>query len=88
MEIENVIEELKVSIVKQLNLEDVDPNDVSADDPLFGDGFGLDSIDALELVVLIQKGYGIKIEDPEKARDIFRSVRTLAEFIVNHKSAE
>ena len=61
---EDLIEGLKAQIIEQLNLEDMSPINIDADDQLFGDGLGLDSIDALELIVLLEKHYGIKIEDP------------------------
>jgi len=76
-----LIEKLKVDIIEQLNLEDVEQSDIKDDEPLFGDGLGLDSIDALELIVLLEKKYGIKVEDPEKGKSIFYSVKTLADFI-------
>jgi acyl carrier protein len=78
---EELIEQLKVQIIKQLNLEDVEPEDIDPDEALFGDGLGLDSIDALELIVLLEKEYGIKIENPKEGQKIFYSVRSLAEFI-------
>ncbi len=56
-------------------------DEIGADDELFGTGLGLDSIDALELIVLLERSYDIKIEDPKKGRDIFKSLRTMAEFI-------
>ncbi|MDR2499378.1 MAG: phosphopantetheine-binding protein [Tannerellaceae bacterium] len=78
---EDLILELKSEIIKALNLEEISPNDIGDDDPLFGDGLGLDSIDALELIVLMEKNYGIKLTDPSQGRDIFRSVRIMAEYI-------
>ena len=63
---EDLIEGLKAQIIEQLNLEDMSPINIDADDQLFGDGLGLDSIDALELIVLLEKHYGIKIEDPKR----------------------
>ena len=78
-------EKLKSEIIEVLNLEDVKPEDIDADAPLFGDGLGLDSIDALELIVLLEKNYGIKIEDPKEGRKIFTSVRTMADFILEHQ---
>ena len=84
---EELIEKLKKQIITQLNLEDVNPDSISADDALFGEGLGLDSIDALELIVLIEKEYGIKIENPNEGRKIFNTIRTLAEYIqANAKS--
>jgi acyl carrier protein len=86
---ETIIEKLKVQIVEQLNLTDVDPASISADAPLFGDeGMGLDSIDALELVVLIDKHYGIKVDNPESVKAAFHSLNTLATYIVENKPAE
>lgn len=78
---EELIEKLKLQIIEQLNLEDMEPEDIDADDPLFGDGLGLDSIDALELIVLLEKEYGIKIQNPKDGQKIFFSLKTMAEFI-------
>ncbi|MFA7274764.1 MAG: phosphopantetheine-binding protein [Crocinitomicaceae bacterium] len=75
-------EKLKVQIIEQLNLEDLTPADIVEDAPLFGEnGLGLDSIDALEFIVLLDSQYGIKIEDPNGAREIFHSLNSLADFI-------
>lgn len=84
---EDLIEGLKAQIIEQLNLEDMSPINIDADDQLFGDGLGLDSIDALELIVLLEKHYGIKIEDPKEGQKIFLSVRSIAEFITDYKKA-
>lgn len=73
--------ELKKSIIEQLNLEELEVEDIENDQPLFGDGLGLDSIDALELIVLLEKDYGIKLTEPEQAKNIFVSVNKMAEFI-------
>ena len=74
--------DLKRVIVETLVLEDVKPEDIDSDSALFGDGLGLDSIDALELSIAVGKRYGVKIQsDDERNREIFRSVRTLAAFI-------
>ncbi|MDR1331502.1 MAG: phosphopantetheine-binding protein [Tannerella sp.] len=78
---DELILKLKEEIIEVLNLEDVTPADIDEDAPLFGDGLGLDSIDALELIVLMEKNYGIKLKDPSQGRDLFRSVRVLAEYI-------
>ena len=78
---EELILELKNEIINVLNLEGVKPEDIATDDELFGSGLGLDSIDALELIVLLEKNYGIKLKDPAQGKEIFRSVRTMAEFI-------
>ena len=78
---DELILELKNEIIKVLNLEGVSPEDISDDGLLFGEGLGLDSIDALELIVLLEKNYGIKLKDPAQGKEIFKSVRTMAEFI-------
>jgi len=77
---QTLIENLKVQIIEQLNLVDVQTSDIDQDAPLFGEGLGLDSIDALELVVLLEQHYGIKT-DPNKSREAFATVATLAAFI-------
>ncbi len=82
---ESLKEDLKKQIINQLNLEDVKPSDINDDAPLFGDGLGLDSIDALELIVLLEKYHGIKITDPEKGKHIFVSINSMADYIVNSK---
>ena len=82
---EELILKIKEQVIEVLNLEDVEPDDIDTDDPLFGDGLGLDSIDALELIVLLEKQYGLKIEDPKDGKKIFYSIRTIAEFIENNK---
>lgn len=82
---EELIQKLKVQIIEQLNLEDMEPDDIDETDPLFGNGLGLDSIDALELIVLLEKEYGIKIENPKDGQKIFFSIKTMAEFIESHK---
>jgi acyl carrier protein len=74
-------DELKRHIVADLELEDVEPEQIGLDDPLFVEGLGLDSIDALELVVMLEKRYQIRLTEMETARAAFTSVRTLAEFI-------
>ena len=66
-------------------MEDIEPDDIDAEEPLFGEGLGLDSIDALELIVLLEKSYGIKIEDPKDGKKIFYSIKTMAEYISEHK---
>jgi len=78
---QSLIEELKQKIVAALNLQEVKPADIKEDEPLFGAGLGLDSIDALELVVMLERDYGIIIKEQEVARKAFASVRALAAFI-------
>ena len=78
---EQLIEQLKSQIIEALNFEDLTPADIQTDAPLFGEGLGLDSIDALELIMLLNREYGIQLTDPKQGKAIFRSVRTMAEFI-------
>lgn len=84
---EELILKLKEEIIEVLNLEEMKPEDIDDDAPLFGDnGLGLDSIDALELIVLIEKNYGIKLKDPAKGKEIFQSVRIMADYISKNKT--
>lgn len=82
----NLRTELKQSIIKELNLEDMEPEDISNDEPLFGDGLGLDSIDALELIVLLEKDYGIKLTDPAQSKEIFVSIEQMASYIEENRT--
>ena len=72
---------LKQQIIEALNLEDIRPEAIEDDAPLFGEGLGLDSIDALELFVMLDKQYGIKLQNKEEGKKVFRSVNTMAEYI-------
>ena len=83
---EELILELKNDIINLLNLEGAKPEDIGTDDELFAAGLGLDSIDALELIVLLEKNYGIKLKDPAQGKEIFRSVRTMAEFVAANRT--
>ncbi len=78
---EELMVKLKNEIIEVLNLEGMKPEDIDDEAPLFGEGLGLDSIDALELIVLMEKNYGIKLKDPNEGKAIFRSVKTMAEYI-------
>jgi acyl carrier protein len=83
---DNLKTELKKNLITQLNLEDKTPDDIADDAPLFGDnGLGLDSIDALELIVLLDKYYQIKLTNPEEGKTVFYSVNTLADYIRANK---
>lgn len=74
--------EVKNDIIEALNLEDMTPEDLEVDAPLFGaDGLGLDSIDALELIMVLEKKYGIKLKDPKEGKNVFKTVRVMAEYI-------
>ncbi|MBN1157772.1 MAG: acyl carrier protein [Bacteroidales bacterium] len=81
-----LIENLKNEIIESLNLEDVTPDQIEADTPLFVEGLGLDSIDALELIVLLEKKYGLKIDTAEEGKRILYSVRTIAENIIRSRN--
>lgn len=72
---------LKKQIIEVLNLKHLNPGDIIDDQPLFGEGLGLDSIDALELIVLLQQQYNIRLADPQEGPKIFKSVWTMAEYI-------
>jgi len=80
---EELIEQLKMQIIESLSLEDITIEDFETDMPLFVEGLGLDSIDAVELVFLLEKNYGIKIENTQSRREKLKSVRTIAELILS-----
>ena len=81
-----LIEKLKGELIEELNLEDIEPSDIKDSAPLFGDGLGLDSIDALEIIVLLEKEYGIKIKDRNQGKEAMYSIETLAKFIESNKT--
>ncbi len=83
---DKLIADLKTQIITQLNLQDVKPEDIADDQPLFKEGLGLDSIDALELIVLLQQHYKIKLSNAEEGPKVFQSVKTMAEYITAHQS--
>lgn len=74
-------DELKKYLIEDLNLEDLKPDNIENDSPLFGDGLGLDSLDAVELVVILQKRFGVTVKDMEEAKEAFISINTLADYI-------
>jgi acyl carrier protein len=82
---EQLIAELKQRIIESLNLEEVKPEDIQNDDPLFGEGLGLDSIDALELIVMMEKHYGIKLKDASEGKAIFQNISTMADYIAKNR---
>lgn len=86
MEKEALKQQLKAQIIQFLNLTELTPADIKDDEPLFGDGLGLDSIDSLELIVLLKKEYGINIQDPKQGRKILVDVNTMADYITEHSS--
>ncbi len=76
---------LKQQIIESLNLQGMKPEDIDDNAPLFGEGLGLDSIDSLELMVLLERNYGIKIEDAREGRKVLTSVQSMAEYIQQHR---
>ena len=82
---EELILELKQEIIIALNLEDMTPDEIETDAPLFGEGLGLDSIDALELIVLLEKKYGIKLANPAEGKAIFKDVATIADYVSKNR---
>ena len=78
--------DLKTQIIAQLNLQDTKPEDIGDDQSLFVEGLGLDSIDALELIVLLQQQYKIKLSNAEDGPKVFKTVRTMAEYITAHQA--
>lgn len=78
---DNLIDQLKNQIIEVLNLEDMTAQDIDAEAPLFGEGLGLDSIDALELIVLLEREYGIKLSNPAEGKEIFKSIASIADYV-------
>ena len=72
---------LKLQLIEALNLQGMQPEEIDDNAPLFGDGLGLDSIDSLELIVLLERNYGITIEDPREGRKVFESIHVMADYI-------
>ena len=84
---EELILKLKKEIIEVLNLEDIKPDDIDPNAPLFGqEGLGLDSIDALELIVLMEKNYGIRLHDPNQGKEIFKSITVMADYISKNRT--
>ena len=81
----NLKEDLKHQIIEVLNLEDLTVEDITDDAPLFGGEIGLDSIDALELIVMLENVYGVKLNSPEVGKQVFHSINSLATFIEENK---
>ncbi len=83
---EELILQLKEQIIETLNLEEITPDDIDNDAPLFGDGLCLDSIDALELIVILDRYYGIKLANPAEGKAIFKSINTIAAYITENRT--
>lgn len=85
---DDLVYNLKKEIIERLNIEGMTPEEFDENALLFGPDFGLDSIDSLELIVMLEKNYGIKIEDPKVGRKVFQTVNTMAEFIKEQQAAK
>jgi acyl carrier protein len=81
---EQLIAKLKSEIIEVLNLTEMTPDSIDENEPLFVEGLGLDSIDALELIVLLEKKYGLKLATAEEGKTVLRSVRSMAEYITRN----
>jgi len=86
METAELKQQLKKQIVEFLNLISVNPEDIKDDEPLFGEGLGLDSIDSIELIVLLGREYGITIQDPKEGRKVLVDINTMAAYIEKHRT--
>lgn len=86
METAELKQQLKKQIVQFLNLTSVNPDDIKDDEPLFGEGLGLDSIDSIELIVLLSREYGVEIKDPKEGRKILVDINTIAAYIEQHRT--
>ena len=87
-ELVSIRAKLKELLVSNLNLEGVKPDQIKDDDPLFGEGLGLDSLDAVEIVVILQRHFNVEIKDMEKGREIFRSINTVANYVYDYKEGK
>ena len=84
---ENLKNELKLKVIEALNLDGMTPEDIDDDAPLFGDaGLGLDSIDVLELIVLLEKNYGIRLTSPAEGKEVFKSMAVMAAYVAEHRT--
>lgn len=84
---DNLINELKLKVIDALNLDGMTPADIEDDAPLFGDaGLGLDSIDVLELIVLLEKNYGIRLASPAEGKEVFKSMAVMAAYVADHRT--
>ena len=78
--------QLKEQILEALSLDEIKPEEIDDNAPLFGEGLGLDSIDALELIVLMEKQYGIKLSNPAEGKEVFKSINVMAEYIAKNRT--
>lgn len=82
---EQLILELKEHLIEELNLEEMTAEDIDTEAPLFGDGLGLDSIDALEIILILERYYGVRLANTAEAKPVFYSVKTLAEYVMANR---
>lgn len=82
---EQLKNQLKEQIIETLNLEEILITDIDDNAPLFGEGLGLDSIDALELIVLLEKEYGIKLANPQEGKEVFKSINVMVDYITKNR---
>jgi acyl carrier protein len=86
METAELNQQLKKQIVAFLNLNHIKPEDIKDEEPLFGEGLGLDSIDSIELIVLLSREYGINIQDPKEGRKVLVNISTMVSYIEKHRT--
>jgi acyl carrier protein len=84
---DTLIEQVKQMIIDSLRIEDMSPSEIETDAPLFGEGLGLDSIDALQLVVSMEKDFGVIVPDAATGSKVFVSVRSMAKYIAEHRTS-
>ena len=83
---EELVEQIKLQIIEALNLEGMTPDQIDDNAPLFGDGLGLDSIDVLELIVFLEKNYGIRLANPQEGKQVFQSMAVMADYVAKHRT--
>lgn len=85
LELQKIRKSLKEMIVRDLSLEDINPEEIKDDEVLFGEGLGLDSLDAVEIVVLLQRNFGLEVKSMDQGREIFYSIETIANFVYENR---